>query len=145
MHFDDGAILEMVIWRVPTPANGSTLTTSTGSSTATLERELSDKTTSAQREIIGTLANRKTRAFSRTWRHWSEIFSPTYLERGQQMKKATIRIRRESQTAQKEMGDRFVTAWKTGKSDGDLLQFESAAPLFRALTAKRWELRSQPF
>jgi predicted transcriptional regulator len=56
------------------------------------------------------------------------------------MKKATIRIRRETQTALKEMGDRFVKAWKTGKSDGDLLQFESPAALFRVLTAKRWEL-----
>lgn len=60
--------------------------------------------------------------------------------RGQQMKKATIRIRRETQTALKEMGERFVRAWKTGKSDGDLLQFESPAALFRVLTAKRWEL-----
>jgi predicted transcriptional regulator len=56
------------------------------------------------------------------------------------MKKATIRIRRETQTALKEMGERFVKAWKTGKSDGDLLQFESPAALFRVLTAKRWEL-----
>jgi predicted transcriptional regulator len=66
--------------------------------------------------------------------------SPTYRDRGQQMKKATIRIRRDTQTALKEMGERFVKAWKTGKSDGDLLQFESPAALFRALTAKRWEL-----
>ena len=56
------------------------------------------------------------------------------------MKKATIRIRRDTQTALKEMGERFVKAWKTGKSDGDLLQFESPAALFRVLTAKRWEL-----
>jgi predicted transcriptional regulator len=38
------------------------------------------------------------------------------------------------------MGERFVKAWKTGKSGGDLLQFESPAALFRVLTAKRWEL-----
>ena len=82
--------------------------------------------------------------FSQTWRHWSEIFSPTYLDRGQQMKKATIRIRRDSQTALKEMGERFVKAWKTGKSDGDLLQFESSAALFRVRTAKRWELSFTP-
>jgi hypothetical protein len=56
------------------------------------------------------------------------------------MKKATIRIRRDTQTALKEMGERFVKAWKTGKSDGDLLQFESPAARFRVLTAKRWEL-----
>jgi hypothetical protein len=47
--------------------------------------------------------------------------------------KATIRIRRDTQTALKEMGERFVKAWKTGKSDGDLLQFESPAALFRVL------------
>jgi predicted transcriptional regulator len=56
------------------------------------------------------------------------------------MKKATIRIRRDTQTAVKEIGERFVKAWKTGKSDGDLLQFESPAALFRVLSAKRWEL-----
>jgi predicted transcriptional regulator len=56
------------------------------------------------------------------------------------MKKATIRIRRETETALKEMGERFVTAWQTGQSDSDLLQFESPAALFRVLTAKRWEL-----
>ncbi len=33
-----------------------------------------------------------------------------------------------------------MKAWKTGNSDGDLLQFESPAALFRVLTAKRWEL-----
>jgi molybdenum-dependent DNA-binding transcriptional regulator ModE len=69
-----------------------------GSSTATLESELSDTTTSAQRAIIGTLANLRTGAFSRTWRHWFEIFSPTYLDRGLQTKKATIRIRRDTHT-----------------------------------------------
>jgi hypothetical protein len=44
------------------------------------------------------------------------------------MKKATFRIRRDTQTALKEMGERFVKAWKTGKSDGDLLQFECPSP-----------------
>lgn len=38
------------------------------------------------------------------------------------------------------MSERFVKVWKTGKSDGELLQFESAAALFRVLTAKRWDL-----
>lgn len=56
------------------------------------------------------------------------------------MKKVTIRIRRDSSTALKEMGERFVKAWKTGKSTGDTLQFESPAALFRVLTPKRWEL-----
>ncbi len=40
MDFDDGAILEMVIWRVPTPVKEALITTSTGSSTATLESDL---------------------------------------------------------------------------------------------------------
>jgi hypothetical protein len=46
MDFDDGAILEMVIWRVPTRSKEALITTSTGSSTATLENALSDTTTS---------------------------------------------------------------------------------------------------
>ena len=49
------------------------------------------------------------------------------------MKKATIRIRRDTQMALKEMGERFVKAWKTGKSDGDLLQFESLPRCFAFL------------
>jgi predicted transcriptional regulator len=56
------------------------------------------------------------------------------------MRKATIRICRDTQPALKEMGERFVKAWKTGSSDGDVLQFESPRALFRVLTAKRWEL-----
>ena len=56
------------------------------------------------------------------------------------MKKATIRIRRNSDTALREMGGRFVKAWRTGKSMGDTLEFESPAALFRVLTPKRWEL-----
>lgn len=56
------------------------------------------------------------------------------------MRKATIRIRNDTDAALKEMGDRFVKAWKTGKSDGDTFQFESPAAMFRLLTPKRWEL-----
>lgn len=59
------------------------------------------------------------------------------------MKKATIRIRKDTDTAAKEMGGRFIHAWKTGKSSGDTLQFESPAALFRVLTPKRWELIEQ--
>lgn len=55
------------------------------------------------------------------------------------MKKVTIRIRRDTDAAFKKMGKRFVKAWKTGKSAGDSLQFESPAALFRVLTPKRWE------
>lgn len=56
------------------------------------------------------------------------------------MKKATIRIQRNSNAALKKMGERFIKAWKTGKSAGDTLAFESPAALFRVLTPKRWEL-----
>lgn len=56
------------------------------------------------------------------------------------MKKATIRIRRNTDAALERMGERFVKAWKTGKSAGDTLEFESPAALFRVLTPKRWEL-----
>jgi predicted transcriptional regulator len=53
---------------------------------------------------------------------------------------ATIRVRRSSDAALKQMGDRFVKAWKTGKTLGDTFEFESPAALFRLLTPKRWEL-----
>lgn len=56
------------------------------------------------------------------------------------MRKATIRIRPNARAATKEMGRRFVRAWKTGKSDGDVLEFESPAALFKVLSPKRWEL-----
>jgi predicted transcriptional regulator len=56
------------------------------------------------------------------------------------MKKLTIGIRKNTKAALKEMGDRFIKAWKTGKSDGDFIQFESPAAMFRMLTPKRWEL-----
>ena len=56
------------------------------------------------------------------------------------MKKATIRINRNPDLALEEMSKRFIKAWKTGKSAGDILQFESPAALFRVLTPKRWEL-----
>lgn len=55
------------------------------------------------------------------------------------MKKATIRIRRDAEAALKDMGERFVRAWKTGESGGDTLEFESPAALFRLLSPKRWE------
>ncbi len=53
------------------------------------------------------------------------------------MKKVTIRIRRDTDAALKEMGTRFVKAWKSGKPAGDTLQFESPAALFRVLTPRR--------
>jgi len=59
------------------------------------------------------------------------------------MKKLTIRIRREQDAVLRELGERFIKTWKTGKSAGDTLQFESPAALFRVLTPKRWELIEQ--
>jgi predicted transcriptional regulator len=56
------------------------------------------------------------------------------------MKKAIIRIRRDSPAVIEEMRARFVKAWKTGRSGGDALTFESPAALFRVLSPKRWEL-----
>jgi predicted transcriptional regulator len=56
------------------------------------------------------------------------------------MRKATIRIRKDTDAALREMGEQFVKAWTTGKSRGDVLEFESPAALFRVLTPKRWEL-----
>ena len=37
------------------------------------------------------------------------------------MQKATIRINRNPDAALKEMGKRFIKAWKTGKFAGDVL------------------------
>jgi predicted transcriptional regulator len=56
------------------------------------------------------------------------------------MKKVTIRIRRDTNTALREMGERFVRTWKTARSAGSTLEFESPAALFRVLSPKRWEL-----
>jgi predicted transcriptional regulator len=56
------------------------------------------------------------------------------------MKRLTIRIRKDTKVALKEMGDRFIKTWKTGKSAGDTIEFESPAAMFRLLTPKRWEL-----
>lgn len=55
------------------------------------------------------------------------------------MRKATIRICKDADAALKEMGERFIKAWKSGRSAGATLQFESPAALFRVLTPKRWE------
>ncbi len=56
------------------------------------------------------------------------------------MKTATIRIHKDTDAAIKAMGERFVKAWRTGKSGGTVLHFESPAALFRVLSPKRWEL-----
>lgn len=56
------------------------------------------------------------------------------------MKRVTIRIQRHTDPALARMGERFIKAWKTGRSAGDTIEFESPAALFRVLTPKRWEL-----
>lgn len=56
------------------------------------------------------------------------------------MRKVVIRIRRETDAPNKNMGERLAKIWKTGKSVGDNLQFESPSALFRVLTPKHWEL-----
>lgn len=57
--------------------------------------------------------------------------------------KAILRIRRDVDTAMADMGKRFTTAWKTGRSSAQVFTFESPAALFRVLTPKRWELIEQ--
>jgi len=54
--------------------------------------------------------------------------------------RAVLRIRRDVDAAIGEMGKRFTTAWKTGRSSAQVFTFESPAALFRVLTPKRWEL-----
>jgi hypothetical protein len=48
----------------------------------------------------------------------------------------------DADAALEKLGERFVRAWKTGKPAGDTLAFESPAALFRVMTPKRWEVRS---
>ncbi len=56
------------------------------------------------------------------------------------MRTATIRIRRKHETVAQEMRTRFIKAWEAGEYQGEFLDFESPAALFRVLTPKRWEL-----
>jgi predicted transcriptional regulator len=56
------------------------------------------------------------------------------------MKRVTIRIQRRPETALIEMGERFTKAWKTGRSIGATLEFETPAALFRVLTPRRWDM-----
>lgn len=56
------------------------------------------------------------------------------------MRRVEIRIRPNPKHALGEMGARFVKAWKSGRAQGDALQFESPTALFRVLSPKRWEL-----
>jgi predicted transcriptional regulator len=54
--------------------------------------------------------------------------------------KAVLRIRRDVDKALTDMGKRFTSTWKSGRSAAHVFTFESPAALFRVLTPKRWEL-----
>ena len=56
------------------------------------------------------------------------------------MTKAVLRIRRDTNAALAEMGKRFTSTWKSGRSSAHVFSFESPAALFRVLSPKRWEL-----
>ena len=56
------------------------------------------------------------------------------------MTKAVLRIRRDRDAALADMGQRFTTAWTSGKSAVHVFTFESPYALFRMLTPKRWEI-----
>jgi len=57
------------------------------------------------------------------------------------MRKAVLRIRRDTDAALTEMGTRFSSTWKSGRSSSaHVFSFESPAALFRVLSPKRWEL-----
>ena len=57
------------------------------------------------------------------------------------MSKAVLRIRHDTGAVLTEMGRRFTTAWKSGRSSSaHVFSFESPAALFRVLSPKRWEL-----
>jgi predicted transcriptional regulator len=40
----------------------------------------------------------------------------------------------------KAVGDRFITAWKTGKAQKSRISFASVEVMFRVLTERRWAL-----
>ena len=56
------------------------------------------------------------------------------------MRKITITIQSDTHAALLEAGEAILRAARTGKSDGDVLSFESPEALFRAITPTRWEL-----
>lgn len=49
------------------------------------------------------------------------------------MRNVSLYINPDSVAALKEMGDRFIAAWKTGQSEADVWSFESVSALRRAL------------
>lgn len=58
------------------------------------------------------------------------------------MKTALVEIRTDSDVVLREMGDRFIEAWNTGKPSNPIatFSFSSASQLFAVFTQKRWEL-----
>jgi predicted transcriptional regulator len=58
------------------------------------------------------------------------------------MKTALVEIRTDSDAVLREMGDRFITAWNTGKPSNPVATFSfgNAFQLFAVFTPKRWEL-----
>jgi predicted transcriptional regulator len=57
--------------------------------------------------------------------------------------KAVLRIRRNTDAALADMGKRFTTTWKSGRSSAHVFTFESPSALFRVLTPKRWEIQER--
>ena len=56
------------------------------------------------------------------------------------MRIATIRIRKNTSEAFDDAKEQLLAAWRTGAYQGEVLEFESPAALFRVLTPRRWEL-----
>jgi predicted transcriptional regulator len=59
------------------------------------------------------------------------------------MKRATIRISRNTPAALAEMAGSFINTWKGERSDTAVFDFESPKALFTVLTPKRWEMIEQ--
>ena len=53
---------------------------------------------------------------------------------------ATIRIKKRHEAVAREIRSRFIEAWETGQYQGEVLDFETPAALFRMLTPKRWDM-----
>jgi predicted transcriptional regulator len=58
------------------------------------------------------------------------------------MKTALVEIRTDSEAVLREMGERFIEAWNTGKPSNPIatFSFSNASQLFAVFTPKRWDL-----
>ena len=56
------------------------------------------------------------------------------------MTEAIIRIRNDDDAVLAEAGERFKSAWKTGKPAGAVFTFNAPAQLFSVISPKRWQL-----